>query len=228
MEEEHVFFTSVGTQPLQLEGVIHTPTGEASPSPGVVVCHPHSLHGGSRDVPVIAATARALAKRGMVSLRFNFRGVGRSEGSFGEGVAEVEDVAGAVDCLLAQDLVAKDEVYLMGYSFGAAVGLRHVETDPRISAIAALCLPLGSMTIGSLDNEFWRGYARPKLFLAGDRDEICPLPELRSLVDELPEPKRLIVLDGADHFLWGREKEVADHIASYLAGLSQGGTVGVS
>ena len=220
MREEQVFFASVGAEPLQLEGVIHEPTSGPSARPAVVVCHPHSLHGGSMDVPVIAATARELARRGMVVLRFNFRGVGRSEGSFGEGAAEVGDVVGAVDHLVTWDGVAKERVYLMGYSFGAAVGLRHVESDPRVSAIAALCLPLGAKTIGALDDGFWQGYAKPKLFLAGDRDHICPLPELRSLVDGLPEPKQLTVLEGADHFLWGRDQEVAERIGDYLGGLS--------
>jgi alpha/beta superfamily hydrolase len=226
-QEERIIFRSVEADSLQLEGVIHFPALEASPRPAVVVCYPHSLHGGSADVPVIVATARELARRGMLALRFNFRGVGGSEGSFGEGVAEVADVAGAVEHLVTREGVDRERLYLMGYSFGASVGLRYVETDPRIRAIAALCLPLGSTTIGSLDEDFWRSYARPKLFLAGDRDDICPLSELRPLVDGLPDPKKLNVLDGADHFLLGREREVANHIADFLVevSLSRSGTM---
>jgi alpha/beta superfamily hydrolase len=227
VQEERIFFGSVGADSFQLEGVIHFPDLEASPGPAVVLCHPHSLHGGSADVPVIVATARELARRGMLALRFNFRGVGGSEGSFGDGVAEVADVAGAVEHLVTREGVDRERLYLMGYSFGASVGLRYVETDARIRAIAALCLPLGPTTIGSLDEDFWQSYARPKLFVAGDRDDICPLSELRPLVDGLPEPKKLIVLDGADHFLWGREQEVANHIADFLVevSLSRSGTM---
>jgi alpha/beta superfamily hydrolase len=220
MVEERVFFDSGEAVPFRLEGMIHLPDGETAHRPGVLVCHPHSQHGGSMEVPVIATTAWELARRGMVALRFNFRGVGRSEGTFGEGSAEVADVAGAADYLMSRDGVDGERLYLMGYSFGAAVGLRHVELDPRVSAIVALCLPLGTMTFGSLDEDFWNEYSGPKLFLAGDRDHICPLPELRSLVDRLPEPKQLMVLDGADHFLWGREQEVADRIAGFLEELS--------
>jgi alpha/beta superfamily hydrolase len=219
MEEEKVFFASAEAAPLQLEGVIHSTPGEAPPGPGVVLCHPHSLHGGSMAVPVITATARELAGRGMVALRFNFRGVSSSEGRFGGGVAEVADAAGATDCLVAREGVDPQRVYLMGYSFGASVGLRHVESDPRITAVVALCLPLGATTIGSLDEDFWANCSMPKLFLAGDRDHVCPLSELRPLVQRLPEPKELIVLEGADHFLWGREQEVADAIGDYLEGL---------
>jgi hypothetical protein len=220
MHEEKAFFTSAGAAPLRLEGMIHTPSGEARPRPGVVVCHPHSLHGGSMETPVIMACAREFARRGMVALRFNFRGVRRSEGQFGDGVAEVDDVAGATDYLLARDDVDQDRIYLMGYSFGASVGLRHVEADPRIVAVVALCLPMGTMAIGTLDGQFWENYRRPKLFLAGDRDEICPLSELRPLVERMPQPKELAVLDGVDHFLWGREQEVAEAIGDFLEGLS--------
>ena len=125
-------------------------------------------------MPVIVATAQELAGRGMVALRFDFRGVGRSEGQFGDGVAEVGDVAGAAEYLLTRGSVDPDRVYLMGYSFGASVGLRYVESDPRIAAIAALCLPLGATTIGSLNERFWENCLTPKLFLAGDKDHICP------------------------------------------------------
>jgi alpha/beta superfamily hydrolase len=227
VQEERISFPSAEAEPLQLEGVVHIPAVGKLPHPAVVICHPHSLHGGSADVPVIVATARELARRGILALRFNFRGVGGSEGSYGEGVAEVSDVAGAVEHLVAREGVDRDRLYLMGYSFGASVGLRYVETDPRIRAIAALCLPLGSMTIGSMDEHFWSSYTRPKLFLAGDRDEICPLSELRPLLGRLPDPKKLIVLEGADHFLWRREEDVAKHIAGFLVevSLSRNGTM---
>lgn len=216
MAAQRVSFASSDAPPLQLEGVLHRPDDNSGPYPAVLLCHPHSLMGGSMDVPVIVATAEELARRGVVALRFNFRGVGGSKGEFGEGVAEVADVKGAVDFLLAQHDVDSERLYLMGYSFGASVGLQHVEKDLRIAGIVALCLPLGGMAIGSLDRDFWTRYARPKLFLAGDRDHICPLSELRPLVDSLPEPKELIVLKDADHFLWGREQEIARAVADLV------------
>jgi alpha/beta superfamily hydrolase len=220
MQEDRIFFDSVEAEPLRLEGVIHIPAGGTPPRAAVVLCHPHPLHGGSMEVPVILTIARELARRGMAALRFNFRGVGRSEGSFGGGVAELADVAGAVEYLAARSDVDPGRLYLLGYSFGASVGLRHAEADPRLGGIVALCLPLGEMSIGSLHEDFWREYTRPKLFLAGDRDHVCPLSELRPLVEALPEPKRLVVLEGADHFLWGREQEVANHVAGFLDGLA--------
>jgi alpha/beta superfamily hydrolase len=220
MQEALVSFVGSGAEPIRLEGLLHAPAGKGSRRPAVVLCHPHSLHGGSMDVPIIVATARELAQRGMFALRFNLRGVGRSEGGFGDGISEVADVEGAVDFLRGRSDVDESRLYLMGYSFGAAVGLRYVEEDPDISAIAVLCLPLGEMTLLPLDDGYWRDWRKPKLFLAGTRDDICPLSDLRALVDQLPEPKKLIVLQGADHFLWGREREVAGHIAEFLGGLS--------
>lgn len=223
MVEERVFFSSSGDRPLRLEGVVHQPLAEGGKRPAVLLCHPHSLMGGSMDVPVIVTTARWLAEQGMLALRFNFRGVGRSEGEFGEGVAEDADVAGGVEFLLAREDVDERRLYLMGYSFGASVGLRHVEQDSRIAGIVALCLPLGSMAIGSLQRDFWERYTKPKLFLAGDSDHICPLSQLRPLVDTLPEPKTLIVLEGTDHFLWGRERQIARDIARFLGEVVEGG-----
>jgi len=218
MGEERVLFTSGEDGPLQLEGVLHRPVDEGSGRPAVLLCHPHSLMGGSMDVPVIVATAQELARRHMIALRFNFRGVGRSEGEFGEGVREVADVAAAVEFLLSQEDVDEQRLYLMGYSFGASVGLRHAEEDPRIAGVVALCLPLGAMAMEWLHEEFWSKHTKPKLFLAGDRDHICPLSELRPLVERLSEAKKLIVLEGTDHFLWGREREIARAVADFVAG----------
>jgi alpha/beta superfamily hydrolase len=218
MREERVFFASSEVDPLQLEGVLHGPVEGVGRRPATLLCHPHSLMGGSMDVPVIVATAEELARRGMMALRFNFRGVGRSEGEFGEGVREVADVAGAVEFLLGREDVHEEKLYLMGYSFGASVGLRQAEKYPGIAGVVALCLPLGNMSIGSLQKDFWNRCTKPKLFLAGDGDHICPLPELRLLVESLPEPKELIVLEGTDHFLWGREREIARAVADFLAG----------
>jgi alpha/beta superfamily hydrolase len=223
MAEQAVFFPSGAAEGVQLEGVLHRPGVDDRRRAAVVLCHPHSLMGGSMDVPVIVSTARELSGRGIVALRFNFRGVGRSEGHFGEGVGEVGDVAGAAKLLLGQEDVDRRKLYLMGYSFGASVGLRYVEEDARFAGIVALCLPLGTMAIGSLRPDFWNRYTKPKLFLAGDSDNICPLSELRALVKSLPEPKKLVVLEATDHFLWGRERQIAREIADFLDEIAQGG-----
>ena len=89
LKDTRFFFASRGEEAIQLEGILHRPSGENLPA--AVICHPHSLYGGSMDVPLVVSIARTLAERSIMALRFNFRGVGRSEGTFGEGEKEVAE-----------------------------------------------------------------------------------------------------------------------------------------
>jgi alpha/beta superfamily hydrolase len=211
IKETSLFFTSRGEEPIQLEGILHHPGGKNLPT--AVICHPHSLYGGSMDVFLVVSIAQTLAKFGIMALRFNFRGVGRSEGRYGEGVGEQSDVAGAVHFLLREESVDAERLYLVGYSFGAWVGLHHAEHDPRIYSAVTIGLPMQQLEEGFLD-----GYARPKLFVAGEYDSICPPARLRRFVEGLPPPKEVRILSGADHFLIGREKEVAEAVADFIEG----------
>jgi alpha/beta superfamily hydrolase len=208
-KETGLFFASRGEEAIQLEGILHHPGGRNLPA--AIICHPHSLYGGSMDVSLVVGIAQTLAERGIIALRFNFRGVGRSEGAFGDGVGELDDVAGAVDFLLQEESVDAEKLYLVGYSFGAWVGLHHAEHDPRICSAVAIGLPMQQLEEG-----FLGGYARPKLFVAGENDSICPTDMLHRFVESLPPPKEVRILSGADHFLIGREKEVAEAVADFI------------
>ena len=148
IKKTRLFFTSRGEEAIQLEGILHHPDGKNLPA--AVICHPHSLYGGSMDVPMVVSIARTLAERGVIALRFNFRGVGRSEGEFGKGVAELNDVAGAVGLLVREEGVDQGRLYLVGYSFGAWVGLRHAERDARIQGVVAIGLPMCDWKMTSL------------------------------------------------------------------------------
>ena len=209
INETRLFFTSRGEEAIQLEGILHHPGGKNLPA--AVICHPHSLYGGSMDVSLVVSIARTLAERGVMALRFNFRGVGRSEGRFGEGVAELDDVAGAVNLLLREEGVDEERLYLVGYSFGAWVGLHHAEHDPRICGVVAIGLPMGQSEEG-----FLSGYTRPKLFIVGEGDSVCPPDKLRRFVEDVPPPKEVRILRRTDHFLIGREKEVAEAVADFI------------
>jgi alpha/beta superfamily hydrolase len=209
IKQTRLFFPVGGEQAIQLEGVLHHPGGDNLPA--AVICHPHSLYGGNMDVSVVVNIARTLAGRGIVALRFNFRGVGRSEGEFSEGVGELNDVAGAVDFILREEGVNVARVYLVGYSFGAWVGLHYAKHDPRICGVVAIGLPLWQ-----LEESLLSGYTRPKLFIAGENDSICPPDMLRRFVKGLPPPKELRILKGTDHFLIGREKVVAEAVADFI------------
>jgi len=205
-----VNFSTSGDGPL-LEGVLHLPDG-SGPFPAAVVCHPHPMMGGTMDNTVVVAVCRALAARGWVALRFNFRGAGRSAGSFDGGRGEMDDVAGAVDFLCARPEVDTDRLAFVGYSFGAGVGLRHAVRDPRLKRLTGIALVQEHYADLFLDAD-----QRPKLFIVGERDPWAPPAALREYVARLSPPKTLRLIPGTDHFFGGREDEVAALIADFLA-----------
>jgi len=215
VSEYYVTFNSREASPIQLEGILHLPAGREEKGPGVVVCHPHSLYGGSMEVPLVVAIAEELAQQGVVALRFNFRGVGRSQGYYADGEGEMADVAGALDFLEGQESVDRERLYLVGYSFGAGVGLRHAENDPRIAAVAVV-----APYVENPRESLLRSYTNPKLFLVGEGDTVCPIEWLRALVARLPEPKALHILPDTDHFFWAREREVAEIVGEFIASTS--------
>jgi alpha/beta superfamily hydrolase len=210
--ERRVTFNSREASPIRLEGILHLPASKEEKGAGTIICHPHSLYGGSMEVPLVVAIAKELAQRDVVALRFNFRGVGRSQGTYANGEGEMADVAGALDFLEGQERVDRERLYLAGYSFGAGVGLRHAENDPRISAVAVV-----APYIENPSESLLRSYTNPKLFLVGEGDTVCPTEWLRAFVTPLSEPKELRILPGTDHFFWGREREVAGIVGEFIA-----------
>lgn len=202
--EEHITF-AVG--PLTLEGLYSTPAHP--PRCGVVLCHPHPLYGGDMYNNVVAALAVAMQQAGLATLRFNFRGVGRSSGTHDQGQGEMDDVSAAVTYLLGrQDLPM---VAVAGYSFGSMVGLRTGVTDDRVHALIGVALP-----IGTRDASFLLPCTKPKLLITGDHDHVAPLPALQDLMRQLPEPKALEVIQGADHFFREQEWDVAQVATAFL------------
>jgi alpha/beta superfamily hydrolase len=165
---------------------------------------------------VVVAMARELVERGVMALRFNFRGVGASEGQHDHGRGELADVAGALDWLRAQPGVDPDCVSLAGYSFGAWVVLVYAQTDPRIAAAAMVGLPAEYC-----DAEAIRSFARPKFFVTGENDQLTPPGALHDLVGQLPAPKTIRVVTGADHFWMGLEQKVGALVAGFLSDLSE-------
>ena len=220
VSEHDVTFNIREASPVRLEGILHSPASKDEKRPGAVICHPHSLYGGSMEVPLVVAIAGELAQRGIVALRFNFRGVGRSQGSYAHGAGEMADVAGALDFLEGQEGVDSQRLYLIGYSFGAGVGLRHAENDPRIAAVAVV-----APYVENYSESLLRSYTKPKLFLAGEGDTVCPTEWLRALVASLPEPKTMRLLPGTDHFFWGREREVAGIVGEFISNVGQVGNL---
>ncbi len=228
MKREPVSFPSAGANAPKLEGILHFARG-SGPLPAAVICHPHPLGGGTMHNGVVMAIAHSLASRGIIALRFNFRGVGASEGTHDHGQGERHDVTGALDWLVGQTTVDARCVSLVGYSFGACVGLANLLTDPRIAAFAAVGLPVAlcdADLLHSLTGEGWDAsqaapgpLACPKFFVTGERDQIAPPGDLLGLVEHLPAPKQAKIVPGADHFWWGSENEVGEQVAEFIAAL---------
>lgn len=194
--ETRVFFAA---GELKLEGML-----SSGGRWGAVVCHPHPLYGGSMDNNVVHAAVETLQRSGWTTLRFNFRGVGRSQGSPGDGTQEVEDVAAALVFLSEQGRIPPERTVLVGYSYGAWVGLRALEFKQTLLGWVAIAPP-----VGIWDFSFAKGLGGKKLILAGDGDEFCPLPALKQFLDTLPDPKECSILAGADHFFWGQEAAIS-------------------
>ena len=196
---------------LILEGIVQTPDHGQGMSGGALICHPNPLYGGNMHNKVTRALSDALVQRGLVSLRFNFRGTGKIQGMHGEGLDEMQDVKAALDFLLQQQGVDPARMVLAGYSFGCWVGLRAASEDPRPTHLIGISPPLDAY-----DFAFLRAETRPKLLVAGDRDFICPVEQFKALVDEIPEPKKGVTIEGDDHFHIGREKYLVGAADEFL------------
>jgi alpha/beta superfamily hydrolase len=194
--------------------------GAATASHAAVVCHPHPLFGGTLHNKVVFHTMKALNSFGFPVLRFNFRGTGLSAGDHDEGKGEVEDVRTALDWL---DHEFHLPLILAGFSFGAAVGLRAGSSDERVKALIGVGTPVAPVIS---DTELPRTYTydflgncvKPKLFVSGARDRFGPREKLEALVESVPEPKKLVVIEGADHFFEGRLRELRETIESWVRG----------
>lgn len=208
MEEKEISFPS---EDVVIEGRLLTPGGADGAKGHVIVCHPHPEFGGNLNNNVVRTVAEALCAGGFRVLTFNFRGVGKSGGSYGEGIGEQDDVEGAVNFLVKD---GARHVYLVGYSFGAWVGLWASVGDDRVKAVVGIAPPV---MLYSFD--FFSGYTSPKLLIAGSEDQFCPRDKVTALFDTLPEPRSLEIIPGADHFFYGQEELLSAKVLSFLTAL---------
>ena len=202
-QTQEITFTSDG---LALEGILHLP--DSSPSPAVAVCHPHPLYGGDMHNSVVVALCRAAAARGIAALRFNFRGVGRSQGSFADGVGERADAAAALAHLPQLPEVDDDRVGIVGYSFGAAVAL--LAAGEGLRAVVAVSTPTIARGLSEI------AIRCPALLVVGEQDQVAPPSRLASLGQAIGPQAELVVVPGADHFWWGAENRLAAIVSDFL------------
>jgi alpha/beta superfamily hydrolase len=207
MKETRVGFLS---GELLLEGILATPQG-AGPFPAVIVCHPHPLYGGSMDNNVINGLFEALAQASFVSLKFNFRGVGQSQGEFDQGIGEQTDAAAAISFLSELKEVYGNRIGFAGYSAGAGFALPVGSNDARIKALAAVSPPLDMFDFGLL-----KGCPKPKFLISGDRDDLVSSAQFLEFCGNLPEPKECQTVEGADHLWWGYESSLAAKVTAFF------------
>ncbi len=204
MKEESV---KIPSGELRLEGLLAKPTGAGVH--GAVVCHPHPLYGGSMHNNVVEAILEALWKRGYATLRFNFRGVGASEGEHSGGVGEADDAKAALKFLLAQPGITGDTAIMAGYSFGAAVAMRAGAESKDVSTIAAIALPVGMSDFSSA-----AGSGKKIVLAAGDHDSYCPKRAITALAES--SGAKLKIIEGADHFFGGYEAALTEALSDLL------------
>jgi len=189
----------------------------AAPRAVTVLCHPHPLHGGTMQVPLMRTVAAHLVEAGCAVLRFNFRGVGASTGAWSGGPGEVADLAAAVAA--AADAFTGLPLRLAGWSFGAVVALCWQRDWGSGHPLAAIAPPTRIEVAPPLPDPPSLAPA-PRLFLVGSRDQFSDPVALRSYTAALGAELR--VLPGSDHFFYGRERRVGEAVAAHLAGAGEG------
>ena len=195
----------------RLEALLNA--GAADATHAALVCHPHPSFGGTLHNKVVFHTMKALNTFGFPVLRFNFRSAGLSQGEHDHGRGEVDDVRTALDWL---DKEFRLPMIFAGFSFGAAVGLQAACPDTRVKAIIAVGTPVAAIDNRSYDFEFLQSCTKPKLFVSGARDQFGPMAELQRLATSVPEPRKLVLIEGADHFFEGRLRELRETIESWI------------
>lgn len=186
----------------KLEGILN----ENSKRGGVVICHPHPLYGGDMHNNVVNAIEEGFADQGFTTLRFNFRGVGGSEGSYGEGQGEVEDLVGAVEFLKGP--IDRDAVIMLaGYSFGAWICAMAASRLERLSGLFLVSYPFAFYESNTLRN--YEG----KIFLVGGKlDDIGPVAQLMDVYKAMPSIQKSLKIIPTDHFYSGKEEEITQFI----------------
>ena len=200
----------------RLEALLNA--GADTATHAALVCHPHPLFGGTLHNKVVFHTMKALNSFGFPVLRFNFRGTGLSQGEHDHGNGEVEDVRTALNWLDAEYHLP---IVFAGFSFGAAIGLRAACTDARVPAVIGLGTPVVPVAADTEEArvytfDFMQDCAKPKLFISGARDQFGPRTKLEQLVASVPEPKKLVLIEGADHFFEGRLRELREAIETWM------------
>ena len=203
MKEERVF---IQAGEVKIEGLVDNAPGEKA----VIVTHPHPLYGGDMSNNVVETVVQAYRQKGYTTFRFNFRGVGQSEGNYDEGIGEQEDVLAGLSYL---DGLGKSSIDLAGYSFGAwvnALGLKGFDHAKRMIMV--------SPPVNFIDFSFLGYNARIQLVIAGSEDDIAPPGMIKGMLQAWNPEVHFNIIQGADHFYGGKTDEIQKIIRDFLDG----------
>jgi hypothetical protein len=195
------------------------PSGPEIPAPplAAIVCHPHPLFGGTMHNKVVYQAAKSIHQLGLPVARFNFRGVGQSEGRHDNGEGEADDVHAVLNFL--GDEFPGLPLLVAGFSFGAWVGLRAGCADARVTELIGLGLPVASFKNRSF--AYLDGCEKPKLLASGEFDQFGPPHEVRAMVNLFPvsvAEQTEVAIVGGDHFFTGHLPELDSAISKWLIG----------
>ena len=192
----------------QIEARLEDPAKGLEPQAVGVICHPHPLYGGTMQNKVVHTLARAMQELGVPTLRFNFRGVGGSDGDYDGGVGEVEDALAVVAWARAR--WNSDARWLAGFSFGAAMALR-ASAPARPRQLVTVAPPVQRLDLAPVPRPEGRW-----LVVQGDEDELVSFEAVRAWVDGYDPAPRRQVLEGAEHFFHGRLRELREAVVAFL------------
>lgn len=195
---------SIASGELSLEAAIHDGDGALA----VLVLHPHPQYGGDMGNHVVTAICGAMAARGATTLRFNFRGAGRSQGAYDDGRGESDDARAALEAL--RDAAPGAKVVLAGYSFGAMIAAG-VAPGAEAAALVLVSPPVGSAPLPPLDPELLT------LLVAGDRDGIAPAQAVQALA---AGRRQAVIIEGADHSWWPGLDSLVVQIGTFVESLA--------
>lgn len=197
-----------------LEGVYHAGGEHAG-----IIAHPHPSYGGDMHNPVVRAVEAGMQQAGLATLRFNFRGIGESSGTYDHGVGEQDDVRAAAEWLRRR---GHESLLIAGYSFGAVVSLRVAASLENVLGVVAVAAPIPVMPVGVALPPM------PMLWVLGDRDPYWRVDDARTFVAGLGAGARLEVIPGSDHFFNGFTAEIRTLAATFAAASLQPSTASQS
>jgi len=191
-----------------LEALLDLPAGE--PRAVAVFGHPHPLHGGTMHTKALYQAAKAMPRIGVAALRFNFRGVGQSTGTFDSGPGEKDDFRAALS--FVEERFPDLPIWTAGMSFGSWIALSVGAEDPRVSLLLAIAPPVDRYDFGAL-----KMCTLPKFIVHGESDELISIKEIRRFYAQIPEPKELVTIEDANHLFEGKTSMVGDAVEDLLA-----------